>query len=137
MPINPGFPTNFPSPLKAVPSNSQVVPVEGRMQIPVEILWTSMGGAGKVVGFDAQENNVQSFGPVAGLVIDNSECAVAITIVFPDTGEKIVIPASAKRVAICVYTNGTAFTVSAVTAGATDITRMQVLNYRIPQIYIA
>lgn len=136
MPFNPGLGVNYPSPLKPLPSNPKVVPSEGRMQVPIEILWDVMGGAGKVIAFDASENITHPMECIAAIIVDNSECAVAVTVYFPDTSEKIIIPASAKRAAVCVYTNGMNFTVSAAGAGAGAVTRMQLLNYRIPQILI-
>lgn len=137
MPLIYTQPINYPSPLIPIPSTVHPSPLEGRYQIPVEILWTSMGGAGKSVGFDVREMGpADTIQQIASLVIDNSECSVATTIIFPDTGEKLVIPALAKRVGVNVYTNGTAFIVTAAGAIASDVTRMQVLNYRTPSIYI-
>lgn len=136
MPLTFGPPVNYPSPLLPIPSPMQGEPREGRMQIPVELLWGSMGGTGRVVGIDAREMNSNPIEQIASLIVDNSECTVQVTIIFPDTSEKIVIPANAKRVALGVYTNGLQVVVSAPTAISTDVTRLQLLNYRIPPIYI-
>jgi hypothetical protein len=136
MPLTFGLPVNYPSPLIPLPSPMQGEPKEGRMQIPVEILWGSMGGASRIVGIDARETSSNPIEQIASLIVDNSECTVNVTVIFPDTSEKIVIPANAKRVALGVYTNGLQVIVSAPTAIGTDITRMQLLNYRIPPIYV-
>jgi hypothetical protein len=133
MALSYGQPQNYPSPLIPIPSSVRAEPLEGRMTIPAELVWNTMGGAGKVIGFDLREGDLTQ---IRSLIVDNSECAVAVTLIFPDTSEKLVIPANAKRVAVPIYTNGLNFVASAATAGAADITRIQILNYLIPPAYI-
>lgn len=137
MPLTYGPSVNYPSPLIAIPSTINPVPTEGRYQVPIEILWTSMGGTAKTIGFDVRETGPEdALQQIASVVVDNSECAVAVTLIFPDTSERVVIPANTKRAAVNVYTNGTSFVAVAAGAGAADVTRLQVLNYRTPSIYI-
>jgi hypothetical protein len=129
MPITYGLPTNYQSPLTALPSEMQFEPVEGRLQVPVEILWGVMGGASHVVGFNLQNNATLNISQIGSLKVDNSQSAAPITIIFPDTGDQMVIAAGTKLVVFPVFSNGLQFVVSAPTAIGTDVTRLQILNY--------
>ncbi len=137
MPLTYLPPINYPSPMIPIPSKVQPNPIEGRFQVPIEILWASMGGANKVVGFDLRESAPgETLQQIASLIVDNSACSVAITITFPDTGEQMILPALAKRIAVNVFTNGLNMIVTGTGGAGTDVTRMQLLNYRIPSIVI-
>lgn len=120
---------NYPSPLVMIPSDNQLEPVEGRALIPVEVLWGSMGGAGKSVSFNVQNNSAMNFSQISSLRVDNSASLAPVVFVFPDTLESITIAAGVKIALVSVFSNGKQFTVSAPTAVGTDITRFHLLNF--------
>lgn len=128
---------NFPSPLIALPSFMQDEPREGRMQVPVEILWGTMGGTSKSVSFNLQQGSTLPVSQISTLKVDNSNCSADILIVFPDTGETIPVPAYAPLQVVPVFSNGLQFYVTAPYAGSADVTRMQLLNYRAAPVSVA
>lgn len=136
MPLTYPQPVNYPSGQVPIPSSFHQEPQEGRLSIPLEILWDTMGGAGKSVGFDFQEDGTHPIRQIASVVVDNSACAAVVQLLFPDTGEVLTIPASAKRVAVPVYTNALAFVLVGTAPPGGAVTRIQVLNYRIPPVVI-
>ena len=52
--VIPGTAVNYPNALLAVGLNFNNQPKEGFRSLPAEIDWSTMGGASKVVGFNAQ-----------------------------------------------------------------------------------
>lgn len=136
MPIAPPVTTNYPSPLAAIPATNQDMPPEGLQQIPVEILWTSMGGTSKTVVFNTQMLQALNFSQIATLKIDNSLCTVPVSFVFPDTMELITVAGGTKLAIIPVLSNQLTFTASSPTAIATDITRFKILNFGVPPLYM-
>lgn len=133
MPLTIPVSINYPSPLRALPSRSQDEPIEGRLQIPCEVLWGTMGGTTKAVTFNVTGNDVLRFSQISALKIDNRACGVDVTFIFPDTQETITIPAYSPLSITPVLSNSLTFYVSAPGALSADATRFQVLNYT-PQI---
>lgn len=123
---------NYPSPLVAVPSLSQDEPMEGRKQVPVEILWGTMGGASKCVGFNLQNNATLNITQISALKVDNSASAADVQFIFPDTGDTITVPAGSPVVVVPVFSNAIQMYVSAPNSLLGDVTRAQLLNYQVP-----
>ncbi len=122
---------NYPSPLVAVPSLVQDEPMEGRKQVPVEILWGTMGGANKCVAFNLQNNATLQVTQISSLKVDNSASAADVQFIFPDTSDTITIPAGSPVVVVPVFSNATQFYVSAPNSLLGDVTRVQLLNYAV------
>lgn len=121
---------NYPSPLTAVPSLMQDEPVEGRKQVPVEILWGSMGGPNKAVAFNLQDNATLNISQISTLKVDNSASGADVQFIFPDTSDTITIPAGTPLAVVPVFSNSIQFYVVAPAALASDVTRFQVMNYK-------
>lgn len=122
---------NYPSPLVAVPSLSQDEPMEGRKQVPVEILWGTMGGASKTVAFNLQNNATLNITQISSLKVDNSQSAADVQFIFPDTSDTITIPAGSPVVVVPVFSNSVLFYVTAPNSLIGDVTRCQLLNYAV------
>lgn len=136
MPIAPLQPVNYRGPTVPVPSLVTQEPEEGRMVVGLEINWDAEGGANKSVAVQLQDDGQVPIRQIRSLIVDNSLCAQAVQISFQD-GDVLTIPASAKRVAVGVYTNLIDFVVLALVApAAASVTRIQVLNYPIPPVVI-
>ena len=121
---------NYPSPLTAVPSLMQDEPREGRKQVPVEILWGVMGGTGKSVFINLQNNATLNITQISSLKIDNSHSGADVTFIFPDTSDTVTIPAGTPLAVVPVFANATQLYISAPNALAADVTRFQLLNYQ-------
>jgi hypothetical protein len=121
---------NYPSPLTAIPSFMQDQPKEGRMQVPVEILWGVMGGASKTVSINLQNNAALNISQISTLKVDNSQSGGDVVFIFPDTSDTVTIPAGAPLAVVPVFSNSVQFFVSAPNATAADVTRFQILNYQ-------
>jgi len=128
---------NYPSPLTAVPSRMQDEPTEGRKQVPIEILWGTMGGAAKCIAFNLQNNATLNISQISTLKVDNSASAADVQFIFGDTGETVTIPAGVPVAVVPVFSNATQFFVSAPNSVQGDITRAQLLNYIQPPITVA
>lgn len=128
---------NYPSPLIALPSFQGKEPVEGRKSVPCEIDWATMGGAGKTVAFNLQNNATLNISQILALKIDNSACGGDIQFIFPDTSETVSVPAYEPDVIVPVFTNGLQFYVVCPNEITIDITRFQILNYCPPPISIS
>lgn len=136
MPITYGVPVNYRGPTVPIPSTVKSEPPEGRLSVPIEIGWDNEGGASKVVAVQLQDDGTQPISQIRSLIVDNSACATALQIIFPD-GDILTIPASAKRIAVGVYTNLVDFIVVAAAApAAASVTRIQALNYPVPPVVI-
>ncbi len=122
---------NFPSPLRSLPSLSQDEPREGRQQVPIEILWGTMGGTSKCIIFNLTNQGTLNISQISALKIDNSSCGADVSFIFPDTLETIDIPAGTPLAVVPVLSNSRTFYVSSPNAISTDETRFQVLNYAI------
>jgi hypothetical protein len=122
---------NYQSPLVAVPSLMQDEPVEGRKQVPCEVTWsTALAGAGKTISFNLQNNATLDITQISTIKVDNSGCGADVTFIFPDTNDTITIPAGTPDVVAAVFSNGRMFYVTAPNSLDTDVTRFQLLNYR-------
>src|SRR4051812_21854302 len=130
MPLLIPQPTNYPSPLVAVPSLMQDEPKEGRKQVPCEILWNIMGGTTKCIAFNLKNNATLEISQISTLKVDNSQSAADVTFIFPDTSDTVTIPAGTPLAVVPVFSNAVQFYVSAPAALVGDVTRFQILNYR-------
>lgn len=120
---------NYPTPLIAIPSNSQDQPREGRQQVAIDCLWGTMGGTTKTIAINLQNNAVLNFTQISSLKIDNSNSGADVDFIFTDTGEIITIPANTPLCVVPVFSNALQFYVSCPNATPEDETRFIVLNY--------
>lgn len=132
---------NYQSPLVAVRSIVGRDPVEGPMQIPIEIDWTTMGAQqGSITTWatyiNLQNLTTQAFSQVCGLKVDNSQCGSDVQIIFTDTQEIITIPAYEPLTVVPVFTAATQFYAVALNAIGADTTRIQVLNFVPPPVTV-
>lgn len=127
---------NYQSPLNAVPIFYGRMPREGAKMIPVEIDWATMGGTGKCVSFNLQNNAYLEFSQIVAVSVDNSQCGADIQFIFPDTSETLTIPAYSPKTIIEVFTNQTQFYVSAPNSAVEDITRFSIHNSLPPPISV-
>lgn len=123
--------TNYPSPIRAVPSNSQDQPREGRRQIACDVTWRTMGGSSKCVAFNVQYMASLPFSQISTLKIDNSKCGADVQFVFSDTMETIDIPAYTPLIVVPVFSNSLSFYVVCPNALPEDETRFIILNYKV------
>jgi hypothetical protein len=136
MPLAPPANVNYPSSVYAMPCGNQDIPVEGPLQVWAEVLWGTMGGAGKAVSFNLQNQQVLNFSQISTLAIDNSLCTVPISFYFPDNDELLTIAANVKRAIVPVFSNALQFVLAAPTSLSTDITRFRAINFPIAPLII-
>lgn len=140
MPLTIPVSRNYPSPLTAIPSLMQDEPIEGRKQIPAEIIWGTaagqMGGTTKTVAFNLQNNATLEFSQISTLKVDNSKCGADVQFIFPDTSEVLTIPAYCPLAVVPVFSNSKQFYVTALNSVNGDTTRFQALNYQLPPVDI-
>jgi hypothetical protein len=127
---------NYPSPLVAIPTKVLNDPPEGNKIINCEVDWGTMGGAGKSVYFNLQNNATLNFSQICAVSIDNSNCGGDVEFVFPDTSETMQIPAYSPKVIVEVFTNSTQFYLVGEGTEPEDITRFSLLNFVPPPVSV-
>lgn len=120
---------NYPSPLPVVPARYGNEPSEGRKFVPVEIDWSTMGGANNAVSFSLYQNAAQILSQICAFSVDNSECGSDIQIIFTDSGQTYTVPAYEPASVFPVFTNQINFYVIAEGEVTNDVTRFAILNF--------
>ncbi len=144
MPISIPPAIKYPNPLASLPDYWQQdrPPVEGPRQIPVEILWGTMGGSGsqKCIAFNGYgggQGSANAFSRINALSVDNSACGCDVQFIFTDTSQTITIPAYSPYIVIPVFTNRVDFYVlTKGTVLSDDQTRFSVHNTLPPPIAV-
>jgi hypothetical protein len=111
------------------------VPREGDRYLSAEIDWLVQTSNLNCVCFTLHSNSPVALSQVVALYVDNSRCASDVSFLFPDTGFDLVVAAKNQGL-YPVLTNALTFFVTALQAGASDITIVQILNSMMPPIAI-
>jgi hypothetical protein len=122
---------NYIQTLVALPCIQEKEPSEGRMIVPVEIDWGSMGGPNNCVSFNLYGLAAQTISQICMISIDNSACGADVQFIFPDTQQTYTVPAYSPADTFPVFTNQTNFFVSSPGALSSDTTRFGLLNFAV------
>ena len=109
------------------------------LALPCEIDWNNSGGTGVVA--PAVELNIgaqltsQNFGVLQALYVNNVECGVDVTFIFPDTQFRLDVPAGGAGIFPVLSLAGNFF-IQATGAGSADTTNFTCLNFYPPPVSI-
>jgi hypothetical protein len=87
-----------------------------------------MGGPNNCLSINLYGGAAQTLSQVVAISIDNSNCAVDVTFIFPDTTQTYVVPAFEPMLTFPVFTNATNLFVYAPNATDGDFSRFALLN---------
>jgi hypothetical protein len=124
--------TQFQAPLFPLRGLWNATPPEGDKYIAAEVDWGSYP-PGQAVQFALSGNSPVALSQIVALSVDNSRCGTDVRFVFTDSGFTLVVPAHAGGV-FPVFTNGLMFYAIALTAGASDVTSLNVHNSMPPPL---
>jgi hypothetical protein len=124
--------------LLSVQSRQPQQPKEGPRQVPVSMNWLVDAIAPNyAITFNLiQSTGIQPITQIAALAVDNLSCDADVFVYFPDTQQRITIPAATCEI-WPVFTNGLRFIAYAPEASTGDQTFMQILNFTPPPVAIA
>ncbi len=122
---------NYLTPLVSMPTVWDRSPVEGSRIVPIEIDWGSYLAAplnSSCVAINLYGGAAQTISQIVALSVDNSQCSVPVTFVFPDTAQTYQVKDLTPVATFPVFSNQTQFFVNAPGALISDVTRFGVLN---------
>lgn len=125
--LAPGNPQPWSLPFNSLPCLSHE-PRETRKFVTFNIAWLTDVGAAKhfMANMDAEQAQISQ---ISALWVDNSACAHAVNILFPDSQQQIIVPLSANGAMWPVITGGTRFEAWCSAAAGADTTILIALNY--------
>jgi len=106
-------------------------PAEGDYFVNAEIDWGSQNTA--AIQFALSGNSPVALSQIVSLYVDNRRCGVDVDFLFPDSGFLLTVPGHAQGL-FPVLTNALMFYCIATGAALPDVTIVQILNSRGPQI---
>lgn len=109
-------------------------PKEGDFFVNVEVDWL-VTTKSTAVQFSLSGNSPVSLSQIAAMAVDNGRCGSDVSLIFPDSGWKLTVPAHEQLISP-VFTNALMFYASAPAAVAGDTTVIQILNSIPPPIPI-
>jgi hypothetical protein len=134
MPLTIPTAVNYQNPMNSVPALFASTPPEGARMVPIEIDWTTMGGANNCVSINLYGGAAMTLSQVVALSIDNSQCGADVQFIFPDSQQTYTIPAYEPAITLPVFTNATQMFVFSPDAADADFTRFAILNTMPPPL---
>lgn len=142
----PGTAVNYPNALLGVGLNNGSLPggqtpQNGPQCVPVELDWSTMGGANKIVGFDlGNAGGTRAFTQIAALHVDNSGSGSEVQFIFTDTQETYTVPAYCPYALFPIFTKALQFYcvsgINSEVVESTDTTRFSLFNFVPPPVVL-
>lgn len=132
MPISVPSSVEFNVPLSVLPARWRIVPDEGDQVIPIEVDWSK----GTAQHINIQGLSTQPFKQIVAALINNVRCNSTATLIFPDTGLPIDVPAGV-AILMPIASNRLDFYIVATNANSTDRTIIELFNSQPPPVAVS